>query len=94
MMPRPKLLTEPVEHKPEPETKDQTCMRRFHFLRITDASGVSGTGVVAEGIEFTNGTVVVSWLTKHRSLAIYDNIKEAELVHGHNGATKLVFHDD
>ncbi len=30
-------------------------MRRFQLNRIVDESGVSGTGVVAQGVEFDNG---------------------------------------
>jgi hypothetical protein len=71
-----------------------SSMRAFHFLRLEDESGISGTGIVAEGVEFTNGKVVVNWLTKHRSLAIYENMKEVEAVHGHNGKTKIVYHDE
>lgn len=91
-MPKPKLLTEPLE---QPKTQaNPTRMRTFYFLRTEDESGVSGTGIVAEGVEFTNGKVVINWLTKHRSLAIYENIKEAELIHGHGGKTKLVYDED
>lgn len=88
-MSKPKLAPVPAE-----APKNPTHMRRFHFLRVEDESGVSGTGVVAEGIEFTNGKVVINWLTKHRSMAIYENIKEAEAIHGHGGKTKLVYHDE
>ena len=37
-------------------------MRTFELHRDTDVSGVSGTGVVAEGVEFADGTTVVRWL--------------------------------
>lgn len=35
-------------------------MKRFHLVRKEDASGVSGTGHVAEGIMFSDGKVVIS----------------------------------
>ena len=38
-------------------------IRRFKLFRASDASGVSGVGEILEGVEFTNGKVVVSWLT-------------------------------
>jgi len=66
-------------------------MRNFVLIRNEDVSGVSGEGVVAEGIEFTDGTCALSWLTKHRSMAFYPNIKELEHIHGHEGATSIVF---
>jgi hypothetical protein len=43
-------------------------MRIFHFFRHEDASGVSGTGVVAEGVEFTNGWCAVRWLSQTSSV--------------------------
>jgi hypothetical protein len=66
-------------------------IRRFHLARDVDASGVSGTGVVAEGAVMSNGKVVISWLTAHTSVAIYDDIATAEAIHGHGGATRFVF---
>lgn len=69
-------------------------MRRFHFLRLKDASGVSGVGIVAEGILFSNGKVALEWLSSHASTAIYDSITDVELIHGHEGMTKIVFDDE
>jgi hypothetical protein len=66
-------------------------MRNFVLIRNEDISGVSGTGVVAEGIEFTNGTCALSWLTVNKSEAFYPNIKVLEHIHGHDGATDVVF---
>ena len=68
-------------------------MRRFHFLRLEDASGVSGCGKVAEGVVFSNGKVVVEWLSCHASTNCYDSIEDVELIHGHEGKTKIVFED-
>jgi hypothetical protein len=66
-------------------------MRVFHFERINDVSGVSGTGRVAEGVEFSDGTCVVRWLTVTSSTCVYDNFKQMESIHGHGGSTKIVF---
>jgi len=60
-------------------------IRRFHFVRAEDVSGVSGTGVVGEGCELTNGKIVFSWLSNLGSVAIYDNIKTLMTIHGHEG---------
>lgn len=67
--------------------------RRFHLLRVEDASGVSGTGRVAEGVEFSNGFVVLSWLTQFSSLGTYPNLHVLEAIHGHEGRTRVVFDD-
>lgn len=68
-------------------------MRRFHFERIKDVSGTSGCGMVAEGVIFSNGKVALEWLSEHASVAFYDSISDVELIHGHGGATKIVFDD-
>lgn len=70
-------------------------LRRFHFERLEDASGVSGTGKVAEGCLFIDtGEVVVHWLGSHGSINIYHSMSDVEYIHGHGGKTKLVFDDD
>jgi hypothetical protein len=62
-------------------------LKTFKLRRVEDESGISGTGIVAEGVEFTNGEAVLCWLTKHRSVGIYPNMKELENIHGHGGKT-------
>ena len=69
-------------------------IRIFHFQRDEDASGVSGTVIVAEGVILTNTKVVVSWLTIHKSIAIYDSLAEMIAIHGHDGRTKIVWADE
>ena len=39
-------------------------MRTFTMYREADESGVSGTGKVLEGCEFTDGTVVCRWASE------------------------------
>jgi hypothetical protein len=68
-------------------------MRRFHFNRKQDVSGVSGTGKVCEGIQFSDGKCAVRWLTKTASTEMWDTVEEAIAVHGHGGATELVWDD-
>lgn len=70
-------------------------LRRFHFDRLEDASGVSGCGRVAEGCLFTDtGEAVVHWLGKHGSINLYHSIDDVIQVHGHEGRTQIVFDDD
>ena len=68
-------------------------MRRFHFERTEDTSGVSGCGVVAEGVVFSNGKVALEWLSAHASTAFYDSLSDVEYIHGHEGKTKIIFDD-
>ena len=65
-------------------------IRLFYLDRKEDASGISGTGKVAEGVEFSNGVCVVQWLTHTSSTNIYQNMKQVESIHGHGGSTKIV----
>jgi len=69
------------------------AMRKFHLLRLEDTSGISGCGKVAEGVIFSNGKVVLEWLSIHSSTNCYDNISDVEFIHGHEGKTKIVFED-
>lgn len=62
-------------------------MKLFDLERLEDETGVSGTGIVAQGVEFDDGTIAMRWLTKLRSTAIYQSAKELEAIHGHNGKT-------
>lgn len=63
--------------------------RRFELNRKADKSGVSGTGIVAEGIAFRDGTCVVRWLTDTATTTTFDSIEDVEAVHGHDGATQV-----
>jgi hypothetical protein len=64
-------------------------MKLFYLERNEDESGVSGTGKVAQGIVFDDGTCDMRWLTKIASTAIYDNLETLEYIHGHGGKTKV-----
>lgn len=72
---------------------ETVSLRRFILKRATDVSGVSGTGIVAEGVQFTDGTVALRWRSFISSHVIYPNAKAAESVHSHGGATKIVWLD-
>jgi hypothetical protein len=68
-------------------------MRMFHLVRGTDISGVSGVGLVAEGVEFTDGRVALRWCAPNGkpSTVVWDSIADAMSVHGHDGATVVVW---
>lgn len=68
-------------------------MRRFNLQRYVDDTGVSGTGVVAEGVQFGDGTVVIRWLGDRPSSVFWASIADAMAVHGHGGHTKLMWVD-
>ena len=64
--------------------------QEFHLLRLEDESGVSGTGVVARGVVFPSGRVVMEWQTFHSSINFYNNLNDIDSIHGHHGKTKVV----
>lgn len=66
-------------------------MKLFWLRRLEDVSGTSGTGMVAEGVVFSNGWCALHWLTKYTSIAYYQSVAELEAIHGHDGATVVVF---
>lgn len=68
-------------------------MRRFVLIRHEDVSGTSGTGQVAEGVEFSDGTVALRWTVALQSTAIYASAADLEAIHGHNGSTELSWLD-
>lgn len=68
-------------------------MRRFFLDRERDETGISGTGTVAQGVVFFDGTVAIRWMTDTRSSAFYDSVEAVEKIHGHNGATKIRWAD-
>lgn len=69
-------------------------MRRFYLVRASDVSGVSGLGVVAEGVHFADGSAVVHWRTQFAGHEVYSSLKKVVGCHGHDGKTQLVWVDE
>jgi hypothetical protein len=74
-------------------------MRPFRVIRNGDETGISGTGVVIEGVVFSDGTCVARWVTPTspgRSTTIWDSFGAFVSVHvaPHPGnKTEIVFDD-
>lgn len=68
-------------------------MRRFELHRDVDHTGVSGTGVVAEGVQFSDGTCALRWHGERASMVMWQSLDDARQVHGHDGATRFTFLD-
>jgi hypothetical protein len=68
--------------------------RLFHLERHEDQTGTSGTGTVAEGVEFADGTTVIRWCCPPApSTCVYASIQELLAIHGHGDATDVVWAD-
>lgn len=67
--------------------------RRFLLERTTDVSGVSGTGTVVWGVVFPDGRVAYRWNTSTATTCTADSVDDVVAIHGHDGATQLVWID-
>lgn len=66
--------------------------RVFILQRHLDPSGVSGVGPVAEGVEWSDGTVSLRWKGETPSTTFWQaGISAVEAVHGHGGATEVLY---
>lgn len=68
--------------------------RRFYLYRREDVTGISGTGTVAEGVEFGDGTAAMRWCTDVASTCVYDSVAAIDKIHGHGGSTVVMWLDD
>lgn len=66
-------------------------LKTFHLLRNEDATGISGTGIVAKGCYFENIKIaVLQWMTEYASTFWYPSIQSIEDWHGHEGRTEII----
>lgn len=58
-------------------------MKCFEMLRNADESGVSGIGIVLEGVVFSDGTTVVRWLVsgKPQSTNVWESFEDFKFIH-------------
>jgi hypothetical protein len=60
----------------------------FVLVRGQDPSGVSGTGVVAEGVVWWDGSASMFWRGEERSVTYFcGGVSAIEAIHGHGGST-------
>ncbi|MFM9637632.1 hypothetical protein [Streptomyces turgidiscabies] len=73
---------------------DPARARLFVMRRHVDVSGVSGTGVIVDGVEWPDGTASLRWRGPHPKIDFADRGVPTVLhVHGHSGATEVEFLD-
>lgn len=68
-------------------------IRTFKLVRDSDETGVSGTGIVAWGVEFPDGVVALRWVSEWPTSVVFHErgLAAVEAVHGHGGKTRIVF---
>jgi hypothetical protein len=67
--------------------------RRFALVRQVDYTGVSGVGVVAFGIAFSDGHVVLRWCTAHPATSSWSSLDDMLAVHAHGEGTSIQWID-
>ena len=91
-----------AERRRDAEAERWLRGRVFWLVRDVDITGISGTGVVADGVQFPDGTVVMRWCAVDNAHAkrgvkpttqVHDDLESAIALHGHNGATRIVWVD-
>ncbi len=67
-------------------------MRTFVLNRKEDVSGISGTGIIAEGTIFSTGKIALLWLGTN-SFGLWDDMESLIRTHGHQGKTVVEYTD-
>lgn len=68
--------------------------QRFVIQRDVDETGVSGTGLVVEGVRFEDGRVAFRWcVNPERSDCQHHSVEAMMRIHGHDGKTRVVWVD-
>ncbi|WP_280266567.1 hypothetical protein [Nocardia wallacei] len=73
-----------------PVTEIACGVRVFQLHRDRDVTGFSGTGVVADGVIWPDGSVSMRWRGRVRTTVTADRLADIETAHGHDGATRVV----
>lgn len=72
-------------------------LKRFILYRERDATGVSGTGVVATGVVWPDGHAALRWKADDRdaasSTSVWSSVADLLRVHGHGGLSKIFYLD-
>lgn len=75
---------DPNKLKPQPPPKlAPRGIRSFTVYRDDDESGISGTGVVIEGVKLATGQAVIHWLypPPRGGIAVFDSMDDFIKVH-------------
>jgi hypothetical protein len=78
------IKTEPEDLKPKkPSNKAPQGIRTFTVCRQSDETGISGEGIVIEGVTFATGHTVIHWLSPspRGSIAFFDAYDDFIKIH-------------
>ena len=65
----------------------------FKLKRFEDSTGISGTGYVAEGVEFSNGKVVMCWYGETSTIVFHENINSVIKINCSHSNSKIEWID-
>lgn len=68
-------------------------IKTFYLMRHTDVNGLSGTGIVAVGVVYPDGKAHMQWVSFKSSFEMHNSIESLIDIHGHSGATELIWGD-
>lgn len=70
--------------------------RVFSLVRLDDVSNVSGTGIVAQGVQMRDGAIAMRWCvpTLPATWNLFDSIEDVLLLNGHQGRTVVKWADE
>jgi hypothetical protein len=93
------VSTEPEVLKPKrPTQQAPEGIRTFTIARQSDETGISGVGVVIEGVVLATGQAIIHWLTPapRGALAIFDSMDDFIKIHirPHPGNASILTWDD
>jgi hypothetical protein len=74
-------------------TEITCCVRLFQLYRDFDLTGYSGTGVVADGVVWPDGTVSMRWRGAVRTTVEAACLADIKTIHSHDGATRVFVAD-
>jgi|SRR5581483_8656969 hypothetical protein len=74
--------------------KGKAVLRCFVLNRHEDVTEVSGTGIVAFGVEWVEGGKVSLYWPQEQTTGQYASIEQVKRIHCHHGATDLLFYDE
>ncbi len=83
------------------ERSGELMLKTFTMYRKNDISATHDTNQVNppsepqfEGVVFSDGKCAIRWLTKKRSVAVWDSFEDMMEIHGHpEYGSKIVWHD-
>jgi hypothetical protein len=84
-----RITNEVFRHQYFKRRQRKSMAKLFKLVRKRDVSGVSGTGIVAEGVTFERGHTVICWTRPPYSVAVFESPEAVLAVHGHDGNTKI-----